>query len=297
MEMHQVRYFMALAETRNFTRAAERCHVSQPSLTRAVRALEFEVGGILLHRERNNTHLTTLGQSLLPHLQRMWENAEAAKSTAKSVLALKDAPLRLGVMCTIGPLRFAGFLSRFQSQHPGIRLSLIERTPSQLKELLERGELDVAILAQPEPFEDRLRTTRLYIERFVVGFAPGHRFESTNAVRMADMDGENYLIRVNCEFFEQLKGARIASGSKLQYAYQSEREDWIQVMALAGLGICFMPMYSPLVPGLMTRPIIEPEISREVMLVTVAGRPHSAPVGAFVQSIKSYRWGGEPQPS
>src|SRR5262245_32316795 len=290
MEMHQVRYFMALAETKNFTRAAEKCNVSQPSLTRAVRALEHEVGGVLLHRERNNTHLTDLGRLLLPLLTRMWNNVEAAKSTAKSILMLKDAPLKLGVMCTIGPMRFAGFLSAFQTRHPGIRLSLIERTPSQLGDLLNRGDIDVAIMAQPYAFDERLRPSTLYEEKFVVGFAPGHRFEANDKVAFADVDGENYLIRVNCEFFEQLKAARIGSGSELTYAYQSEREDWIQVMALAGLGICFMPAYSPLVPGLVTRPIIDPEITRKVSLVTVAGRPHSTPVAAFVKAIKSHRW-------
>lgn len=292
MEMHQVRYFMALAETKNFTRAAEKCHVSQPSLTRAVRALEDEVGGPLLHRERNNTHLTDLGHLLLPMLTRMWENVEAAKSTAKSLLTLKDAPLKLGVMCTIGPMRFAGFLSAFQTRHPGIRLSLIERTPSQLSELLLQGKLDVAIMAQPGGFDERLRACLLYPERFVVGFAPGHRFEANDNVAFADVDGEKYLIRVNCEFFEQLKAARIGSGSELTYAYQSEREDWIQVMALAGLGICFMPAYSPMVPGLVTRPIVDPEITRQVSLVTVAGRPFSPVVASFVKAVKSHSWRG-----
>ncbi|HTO82446.1 MAG TPA: LysR family transcriptional regulator [Methylomirabilota bacterium] len=294
MEMHQVRYFMALAETRNFTKAAEKCNVSQPSLTRAIKALEDEVGGILLHRERNNTHLTELGQLLLPHIERAWASAEAAKTTAKSLLSLKDAPLKLGVMCTIGPLRFGGFLNRFHTQHPGVRLSLIERTPSQLSGMLDRGELDVAIMAQPDPFDERFRPEPLYGERFVVAFAPGHRFAQLNAVRMADMDGESYLVRINCEFFERLKEARMASGAELQYAYQSEREDWIQVMALAGLGICFTPAFSPLVPGLMTRPIIEPEVARTVSLVTVAGRRHTAPLAVLVRALKAYRWPESP---
>jgi len=115
MEMHQVRYFLALAGTRNFTKAAERCHVTQPSLTRAIKMLEEELGGPLLHRDRRNTHLTDLGQVMLPQLERMWTSLKTAKTTAASLLSLKDAPLKLGLMCTIGPLRFAGFLSRFRS--------------------------------------------------------------------------------------------------------------------------------------------------------------------------------------
>ena len=107
---------------------------------------------------------------------------------------------------------------------------------------------------------------------------------------MADMDGESYLVRINCEFFERLKEARIASDSQLHYAYQSEREDWIQVMALAGLGICFTPAYSPLVPGLVTRSIIEPEVSRTVSLATVAGRRHTTALAALVRATKADRW-------
>ena len=111
---------------------------------------------------------------------------------------------------------------------------------------------------------------------------------------MADMNGESYLIRVNCEYFDRLREAREASGAKLRYAYKSEREDWIQAMAAAGLGICFMPIYSPVIAGLLTRPIIEPEVSREVSLVTVAGRRHSPALATFVRAIKAYAWPERP---
>lgn len=290
MEMHQVRYFLALAGTRNFTKAAEQCHVTQPSLTRAIKMLEEELGGPLLHRDRRNTQLTDLGQVMLPQLERMWTNLETAKTTAASLLSLKDAPLKLGLMCTIGPMRFAGFLSRFRSQQPGIQLSLIERKPSDLTAALHRGELDVAVAAQASGSDDRFRVEPLYREPFAVGFAPGHRFQRMDAVPMADMDGESYLVRVNCEYFDQLKEAREASGAKMRYAYKSEREDWIQAMAAAGLGICFIPIYSPVIAGLLTRPITAPEVSREVSLVTVAGRRHSPALATFIRAIKTYAW-------
>ena len=101
MEMHQLRYFLAVCETLNFTRAAETCHVTQPALTRAVQKLEKELGGLLLRRERNHTHLTEFGQAMRPHLGEVLRNTEAASSTAKSILTLQNAPLRLGVMCTL----------------------------------------------------------------------------------------------------------------------------------------------------------------------------------------------------
>src|SRR6516225_8569832 len=88
MEMHQVRYFLAVADTLNFTRAAELCHVSQPALTRAIQQLEEELGGLLLRRERKLTHLTDFGRLLEPHLRQLAADAEAAKTTAKRFLSL-----------------------------------------------------------------------------------------------------------------------------------------------------------------------------------------------------------------
>src|ERR1700752_5134402 len=176
MEMHEVRYFLAVCDTLNFTRAAERCNVSQPSLTRAIQKLEAEFGGLLFRRERAATHLTDLGSLVRPQLERIAKDAEAVKSTANSFLRMKDAPLSFGIMCTIGPLRCVGFLSRFQKDHPGIELTLTEKTPARVKELLQEGKSDLAVMAEPDPFPERFDSHLLYRENFVVGFPPGHRF-------------------------------------------------------------------------------------------------------------------------
>ena len=85
MELQQVRYFLALCETLNFTRAAEKCNVTQPSLTWAIQALEAEFGGPLLHRERSKTHLTELGNVVRPHLENLMVQAAVAKSRAKEL--------------------------------------------------------------------------------------------------------------------------------------------------------------------------------------------------------------------
>src|SRR5271165_4360527 len=126
MELHEIRYFLALSKTLNFTRAAEICNVSQPALTRAIQKMEGELGGLLFSRERNNTHLTEMGRMLEPHLTEMMARAEAAKDTAVRFLCLDGAPLRLGVMVTIGPVPFVSFLSRFRLDHPGVEITLTE---------------------------------------------------------------------------------------------------------------------------------------------------------------------------
>ena len=103
MEMHQVRYFLAVARTLNFTRAAEECNVAQPSLTRAIRQLEGELGGDLFRRERPQAQLTELGQRMLPLLKQCYESAISARSLATAIKKGEVGSLRLALSRTIDP--------------------------------------------------------------------------------------------------------------------------------------------------------------------------------------------------
>ncbi len=290
MEMHQIRYFLAVCDTLNFTRAAEACNVTQPALTRAIQKLEEELGSLLLHRERSRTHLTDFGQLMRPHLEQIVRNAEQAATTAKSFLRLDEAPLRLGVMCTVGPTRCVGLLAQFPKDQPGIDVTLSEGVPDALKDSLLAGNIDIAIMPKPAQDDERLRIEPIYRERFVVAFSPGHRFSRMNAVKTIDCAGESYLVRINCEYLNHWDNFLRENKIALRDAYRSEREDWIQTMAMAGMGICFIPEYSPTLPGLTTRPLIEPEVTREVCLISVPGRRFSPAVAAFVQAVKRYPW-------
>ncbi len=188
MEMHQLRYFLAVCETLHFTRAADRCNVTQPSLTRAIKKLEDELGGPLFRRERNLTHLTELGQMMRPYLEKSLASANAARNAAHGVENLENAPLNLGVMCTIGPSRISGLISKIHREMPGVRLSMKDAVPDELIELLLEGQLDIALFGMPKALPERLDRHLLYRERFVVAFPPGHRFERQNAVKLGDMD-------------------------------------------------------------------------------------------------------------
>ena len=289
MEIHEIRYFLAVCETLNFTKAADNCHVSQPALTRAIQKMEGELGGLLFSRERGNTHLTELGRLMQPHFEEVLARTKAARDTAQRFLRLESAHLRLGVMPTISPLRFVGFLNRFRADQPGIEMTLSEALPSRLTDLLLRGELDVVVMAQPGELDERLRSDPLYDERFVIACAVGHPFARRNMITMSDMDGQHYLQRANCEFVDVLRVACEANGAQIQRSYRSEREDWIQTMVAAGMGVCFIPEYSAIHPGLVLRRV-EPEVTRVVSLVTVAGRRWSKPMASFVETIRRYRW-------
>lgn len=290
MEIQQVRYFVTLCQTLNFTRAAEQCNVTQPSLTRAIQALEAEFGGPLLHRERNKTHLTDLGQIVRPYLEGLLDQAAAVKSRAKEFTQLKDVSLSLGLMCTIGPQRLIGLMRSYRERYPGVDITLKDANAKTLHGLLDAGEIDVAVMSFPGETPERFHALPLYMERFVIAFAPGHEFEKLNAVRLNDLHQRLYLSRVNCEFGDYMLELYRQRGVEPIRPYRSERDDWILGMAAAGLGFSFIPEFSISMPGVQTRPLIDPEVVRTVSLATVRGRPHSPAVGAFVRTARALTW-------
>ena len=295
MEMHQVRYFLAVCEELNFTRAAEKCNVAQPSLTRAVKLLEEEFGGPLFHRERANTHLSELGRMVRPYLEQVYAQAREAKQTALDFGKLRHTVLKLGIMCTIAPDQIVELIAAIGMRHSGIELELSDANAWELQERLVTGDLEIAIYCLPgkEP-DERLHVLPLFREQIVAAIHPGHRLAGQNAIRVQDLNGECYIHRTNCEFAGYADPIFAAQSTKCTPVYWSERDDWTLAMVAAGIGWAFMPINSVKYPGVAARPIVEPEFWREVNLATVRGRPHSPAVGALVREAMRVRWLGEP---
>lgn len=290
VEMHEIRYFLAVCETLNFHRAAEQCHVTQPALSRAVRKLEAELGSNLLMRDHNRVQLTEFGRLMQPHLQEVAGRAQNAKTVAHSFLKLEDAPLTLGVMCTIGPMLFVGFLNSFRERHPGIEVSVVEAVPARLSELLLNGTLDIALMAQPDPFDVRFNVEPIYTERFGLALSAGHPLGQRNTLHVSDVRGETYLSRINCEYRDHLAELCREHGVEIFRGFRSEREDWILTMVAAGMGICFLPEYSATHPGIRHRLVSNPEVVRVVSLVSVASRSLLATTACFMQAVRDYAW-------
>ena len=290
MEMQQVRYFVALADTLNFTRAAEKCNVSQPALTRAIQQLEHELGGPLFHRERGNTHLSELGRMMFPYLQNVEEQARAAREQARAVKKLEKATLTIGTMCTIGPQLVVELMIRFQAAHPDVEVRVVDAGAPQMIEMLEKGELEVAIVGVPGELSESLHQVPVFEERFVIVLPPNHRLVMHDEVRAAELDKEPYVSRSNCEVFEPVRKELRSRGIFLRKVFSSPRDDWVQGMIKAGLGVGFFPEFAVTDSDLVVRPLVEPSFSRTVYLTTVRGRPHSPAVGAFVQEARRYPW-------
>jgi len=290
VEMQQVRYFLALSRTLNFTRAAEQANVSQPALTRAIQQLEHELGGPLFHRERSRTHLSELGRIMLPYFETIQVQSEAARTHAKSLKKLETATLKMGVMCTIGPQILSDLFLQFGAAHPNVDLEVQDRAAHELLEMLSSGQLEMALFGLPEGPDLRFHSLPLFKERFVVAVPPGHRLAAKNVVSSADLHDEAYVNRSNCELYDYAKREFRSRGVILRKVFSSERDDWVQGMIRAGMGFGFFPELCVTDPGLVTRRLVDPEFVRTIMLVTVRGRPHSPAVGAFVRQARTFPW-------
>lgn len=292
MEMFQVRYVLAAARLLNFTKAAAHCHVSQPALTKAVKTLEAELGAQVFHREGKKILLSDFGRSLLPHLQHILHETEATRNLADNFRLLNHVPVRLGVMSTIGPVRLSRFLAKFQGDHHGVEVAVTEASADDLKRQLENAALDLAVLNDMGDARGSFTVQQLYTERYVVIFAPDHRLANLNAIKLADLSGEPYVDRLSCELREMVMAVCEARNVTLYARFRSEREDWVQAMVLARIGFAFMPECSVTLPDLLQRPLIEPEVSRTISLLSVPGRPFSPATAAMVRAAQSFHWPG-----
>ena len=273
MELHQIRYFLALSEELNFTRAAARCGVAQSSLTRAIKVLEHELGAPLFHRGRTDTRLTKLGVSIKPFLERAVTEVESARRKASDVVDARPESLRFGVMTTIAPTQIEELLAASFSSHPDVSLRVTNANAQMLQNKLLSGELDAAIYTLPtHTGDERFDTTMLYREPFVVAVNSAHRLARLDAIRLRDLAGEPYLARSHCELQATDKTVRDAMGPAV---YDSDHDDWILTLAAAGVGYALMPALSANHPGIVVRPLIEPPITRELTLVQQRERPQN----------------------
>jgi LysR family transcriptional regulator, hydrogen peroxide-inducible genes activator len=292
VELYQIRYFVTLCKTLNFARAAEQCNVSQPSLSRAIQKLEHELGGSLFLRDRRRTHLTELGELVWPMLEDVLSNSARTVAAAKHHLNRDKAVLRLGIMPSIGPVRLAPFLVQFGAEHRAVELSVVEAPFPRLSDLLRRSRLDAAVVAYVGRPDKQLRYYPLYRERIVIVAPKGHRLARVEAVQLRDLRGENFLFRTNCDMGDFLLASCRKQGFEPRIIYRSAREDWVQTMVASGFGITVMPEFTHTDVATVARPIVDPDLSRQLSLVTVAGRRQASATTALVRAVRTQCWQG-----
>lgn len=290
MEMHQIRYFLAVNRTLNFTRAAEECNVSQPSLTRAIKLLEEEFGGELFRRERNQSHLTDLGQRMLPFLQQCFDTAQGAKSLASAIRKGDIATLRLGLSRTIEMTILIPFLSELVRAMNGLELKFLRGTADEIAEFMKQGDVDLAIAGPLTTSWDRFDARPLFTEPFVALVDGDHRHAGQASIKLEDLHQERMLIRTYCEQAEQL--AALLRSREVKSAASHEVSAELDLIALleSRLGIAVAPK-STTIPITLRRVAIDGiELTRTVYLYSVAGRPRSAAAGILCRQLQAADW-------
>src|ERR1051326_8350864 len=177
MELNQIRYFVVLAQTLHFTRAAETCNVSQPALTRAIQKLEDELGGSLFFRERARTQLTELGQRMLPLLERALNATREARAEAEAFRRRESSPLRIGLEFSVPPTVLTPVMTSLRGSNTDVELTLRSGSQADLTERILNSEIDLALMVDGPDLPERLHRWRMFSERYMVICQPEHRFK------------------------------------------------------------------------------------------------------------------------
>jgi DNA-binding transcriptional LysR family regulator len=269
MQFQQLRYFVAVAETTHFTRAAERVHVSQPSLSQQIRALENELGATLFSRARGNVALTEAGEALLPLARRILADAETARLEVQELVQLRRGRVRLGAPPSLCTGLLPDVLRAFHDLHPGIELLIEESGSHDLVRELARGALDLALVVLPLPSPSPALTTVTLLHEDLVVVSPVTRAAPADPVRIADLEGEPLVMfRHGYDLRELTVAACRAAGFEPSFTVEGGEMDAVLGFVRAGLGMAVVPSMVAERAGqaLRVTPLAPPGLRRTIAL-------------------------------
>jgi DNA-binding transcriptional LysR family regulator len=273
VQFQQLAYFVAVADTRHFTRAAQALHVSQPSLSQQIRALEKELGAALFSRARGNIALTDAGETLLPLARRILADADTARHEVLELVQLRRGRVRLGATPSLATGLLPDVLRAFHDRHPGIRLLVEEGGSHDLVRHLARGALDLALVVLPLPSPSpALTTVELFQEDLVVvsSAADGPPADpAAGPLRIADLEGRPMVMfRHGYDLRDLTLAACRAAGFEPYLTVEGGEMDAVLGFVRAGLGIGVVPATVAARAGLDLRvtPLAPPGLRRTVAL-------------------------------
>lgn len=292
MEMHQIKYFLAVTKTLNFTRAADQCNVTQPSLTRAIQKLEEEFGGPLFNGERALTHLTELGRMILPHLEQTYEAAEAATLLANSIGRAEVAPLVIGVAQGVTSPVLDAILTSLAAALPGLAIDLRTGTSDELIETALKGGMDLLLVALPQMMPDRLETWPLYAQPCKLAVASAHRLASAGLPRVADLTSEPWI---DCADDGTALWRKVALAAGVEPGFRHRVESPALAMRLiaAKLGLAILTGQVE-AEGVTLLGLADHDLTLNIVLGAVAGRRRGRAADAFLRAARARDWQGAP---
>jgi len=290
MELQQLRYFIAVADTGKFTAAARDLHVAQPSISKQLRKLEAELGSALLERRRTGVVLTDAGAILLPWAKRMLADLDGARSEVAGLATLEGGRLSVGATPSLSTVLLPRVLAAFHAEHPGITLSVVEAGSRDLVDRLAAGDLDLALVILPVPREELFETAPLIREDLVLAVAKDHPLAGRKTVKVADLRGVPLVMfREGYDLRSATITACEQAGFHPTFAVEGAEMDGVLRMAAAGVGVAVVPRMvvergGPLVPVRLA----QPTLSRSVGVAFRRDRHHSRAADAFVTRLRAF---------
>jgi LysR family hydrogen peroxide-inducible transcriptional activator len=241
MEMHQLRYVVAVARTGNFSRAAEQCHVSQPSLSQQILKLEDELGERLFDRMKRVAKLTPHGEAFLRRAMQILHEVDAAKREAAEAKDSVRGVLTIGVLPTIAPYLLPEIMSRFTEKNPGVEIVVQEDTTARLLKYSLAYEIDLALVSQPIK-EERLAVRYLFSEELLLALPGRHPLTRRSSINLRDIAGEKLIVMKEGHCLgDQVLDFCERPDWQPQISFRSAQLETIQALVSAGLGLSLIP--------------------------------------------------------
>jgi DNA-binding transcriptional LysR family regulator len=244
VQLHQLRYFVAIADERHFTRAAAQLDIAQPTLSQQIRALEDDLGARLLIRRPGNIELTAAGEELLPVARRITAEAENARRALTELTDLKRGQVRLGATPSLCTGLVPQVVADYRRAHPGVSIVITEGGSRDLQQRLAAGELDLALLIDSRPHEgEELTTMRLFVEELVVISAlpapPPTRRARIGIPQLRSL--QLVMFREGYDLRETTISACREHGFDPTFAVEGGEMDAVLSLVAAGVGIAIVP--------------------------------------------------------
>jgi DNA-binding transcriptional LysR family regulator len=286
MDLRQLRYLVALAEERHFTRAAAREHIAQPALSQQIRRLEEELGVRLVERTTRQVTITEAGNLLVARARRILAELEAANAELLALRGMEAGRVRVGTMHTMGPVDVSLALAVFHERHRGIELTVREQSSEELAEMLREDEIDLAFLSVTERIESHgLGLVQLVLEELVVLLPPEHRLARRRRLRIAELEGEEFIsFREGARLRELLFTAARGAGFEPNVKLESNESQRIRRLVSRGMGVAILPQSDAMAAGaeVAVAALSDPPLARDITLAWREGRRHPPAVAEFL---------------
>ncbi|HAV63504.1 MAG TPA: LysR family transcriptional regulator [Verrucomicrobiales bacterium] len=268
MEMHQLRYTVAVARAGNFSRAAEQCHVSQPSLSQQIQKLEDELGERLFDRTKRRARPTRFGDAFVQRAVRILEEVEAARREAEDAKELVTGTISVGVLPTIAPYLLPRVIREFADRFPGLEIEVHEDTTARLLKLALAYEVDFVLASLPIQ-DTRFEVRELFVEELLVALPPRHALARKRTLTAAEIEREPFIILKEGHCLgDQILNFCERRELRPAISFRSAQLETIQSLVNSGLGVSLIPSMAVAAAsghGPVYRPLEAPRPERRIV--------------------------------